>query len=164
MAKMTNYMKMSIEAKEIQQVLRDEFNFHCQDGYCVKHKCSIEESIDGSAICPVFEKKASELWEKTPVEQDTFYSKEDCSYGEYWVGFPDLEQLFNLMRDKYDFNWLILMNFAYFIEENAIEDFLYPVEEKSVQELLLIFVMKRKYKKIWDRKKEKWIKEKSDDK
>jgi len=149
---------MSIEAKEIQKALREEFNFRYQGGYCIKHKCLIEEDLDGSAICPVFEKKASGLWGKMPKEQDEFYLEEGCLYSEHWIGFPTVEQLFGLIREMYGSDWSMAMDFGHFIDDEATLKILFPAAKKSVQELLLIFVMKKKYGKIWDNKEAKWKK------
>ena len=155
---MDNYVKMCMEAGEIQKALKKEFNYAYQ-GYCLKHKCSIEADYDGVAVCPVFEKK---MWKAADIgqdEEDKVTEKEECE--NTWIGLPTLEQLFSLIRDKYDSDLDMILNFEHFI--SAYTEVLKVIEKGTAQELLMIFVMWRKYNKIWNEKEKKWVKDKKNE-
>lgn len=154
---MDNYIKMCIGAKKIQEKLKDNFDFRCQKGYCPKHNCYLEDNRD-MIECPVFEEKLDKIYDKDNDEEwDKEHDREDCA--DFWIGLLTVEQLFSLIRDKYVSDYDMLMNISDFVDKMAGHIRL-RMCSLSIQELLLIFVMKRKYGKVWNNKDKKWIGEK----
>lgn len=153
------YIKMSIGAEEIQELLKDKFDYRRQ-GYCTQHKRLIQEGPDGGADCPGFldfyhksirragKSVYSEKWEK----EFGFGSKHDCQQTGYegrWIGLPYQDQLQEMVGDYEECeNCLHLM----YTKGRPV----WSNDFESFEQLWLAFVMKERYNKTW--KDNKWIK------
>lgn len=148
---------MCKEAERIQELLKDKFDYRTQ-GYCTQHKRFIREIKDGDQSCPGFAEK------KKNSSLNLWGSKEDCYWNKKWIGLPYQDQLQEMVAETSGFDGkrmigLELCNLWAWYQQNRPGDI--GVEMKlwaSWEQLWLRFVMKKKYNKLWDDKKEKWIK------
>lgn len=161
MDKLSKYIKMSETAEEVQEILKDKFDYRKQ-GYCTQHKCFIDEDMLGYPICPVYWKKLSpSISKQFPIES--------C-YIKKWIGLPYQDQLQKIHFDSLDKSALseeeakaafILASISELkllaLTWNRIYD---PFQ--SYKELWLSLVMMSMFNKRWSDSKGKWVKHQND--
>ena len=166
---MKRYIKMCIEAKEIQELLKD-FPDRCMREYCTLHKCFITEDNDGCPVCSGFmdkyrslSHKNGEYKELSKVEEEKygFGSDEDCEWNKKWICIFSQSQLQWEMKSyklppSFPYHGKSCHNLTYAIGLWLIENWGDVIEFKSFEELWLAFVMMKKYNKFWNKKKEEW--------
>jgi len=154
------FINMCIGAREIQKILKDEFDWSRQ-GYCTQHKCLIEESMDGYAICPAFVSKYYHLINKnghyhylSNEEEKKFGigSEEDCEHNHKWIGLPTYDQLLEISNLSWGaFDLLCLQSAKNYVVKKriSIEAGKTFTNYISKEKAALLAIMKYKYHKIW---------------
>ena len=144
MDKTPKYIKMSIEAKEIQEALKDKFDFRSQV-YCVKHKCLLKEDYDGSAECKIYHKW---LFSEEELPTDKEFEEHRCLY----IGLPYQDQLQDMVAVGWGLQTICtrLEEFSKTVYGGGI------TINGTMEQLWLAFVMKEKFNKHW--KNNKWTK------
>jgi len=138
---MDNYIKMCIEAKEIQKKLRNKFDFRYQKGYCPRHNCFLNDNRDNNTTeCPIFENILDEVYDEDSKEWERIYNKEDCV--DFWIGLPTIKQLRSLV------------NLCWWEFDKHCANYHFDSKEETA----LAFIMSLLFDKTWSGKE--WIEEK----
>ena len=148
MDKTIKYAKMSEEAKKIQELLKDEFDWSRQ-GYCIQHKYFIKVNSFGSPECPGW----AEIYEANAVLAS---ESENCFEFDRWIGLPYQDQLQEIVLAIH--KWTAVDLVWHFSEwaTKATNEWGNSIPFGSTEQLLIQFVMKEKYNKTWDDENEKW--------
>ena len=92
-------------------------------------------------------------WDFVYVSRDKFLGLKQDSWrsSDYCIWLPRQDQLQKIITNKGYFRFSLIELFYHFANRNVDK-------YTSMEQLWLAFVMWHKYKKIWDNKKEEWIK------